>query len=296
MRQKDMVEKLLEDYDDVFADIVNVLLFDGKQIVDKDSLSEANLISQYKAETGRQHEQERDVAKYWEDGNVRIALCGLENQTKEEKYMPLRVIGYDGASYRQQLLKENEGKKIVPVTTLVLYYGTTKWKSPKNLKGVIHMNAQIEPFVNDYKVNVFNIAFLDEETLQKFTSDFRIVADFFVQKRKNEDYQPNAQTIIHVDAVLKFLKSMTGDSRYEIKFSQEEKERGVSMCNVIDKAENKGIEKGIKKGIEIGKLDAYFDMVLDGGMTLKKVSFKMNMSEEAILEKFKIWKEKNMTN
>jgi hypothetical protein len=85
---------------------------------------------------------------------------------------------------------------------------------------------------------------------------------------------------------------MTGDSRYEIKFSQEEKERGVSMCNVIDKAENKGIEKGI----EIGKLDAYFDMVLDGGMTLKKVSFKMNMSEEAILEKFKIWKEKNMTN
>jgi hypothetical protein len=148
--------------------------------VDKDSLSEANLISQYKAETGRQHEQERDVAKYWEDGNVRIALCGLENQTKEEKYMPLRVIGYDGASYRQQLLKENEGKKNVPVTTLVLYYGTTKWKSPKNLKGVIHMNAQIEPFVNDYKVNVFNIAFLDEEMLQKFTSDFRIVADFFV--------------------------------------------------------------------------------------------------------------------
>ena len=27
---KDMAEKLLEDYEDVFADIVNVLLFQGK--------------------------------------------------------------------------------------------------------------------------------------------------------------------------------------------------------------------------------------------------------------------------
>lgn len=33
MGQKDMVEKIMEDYPDVFADIVNVLLFDGKQVV-----------------------------------------------------------------------------------------------------------------------------------------------------------------------------------------------------------------------------------------------------------------------
>lgn len=32
MRQKDKVEKLLEDYPDVFADIINVLIYDGKQV------------------------------------------------------------------------------------------------------------------------------------------------------------------------------------------------------------------------------------------------------------------------
>lgn len=33
MRQKDKVEKLLEDYPDVFADIINVLIYDGKQVI-----------------------------------------------------------------------------------------------------------------------------------------------------------------------------------------------------------------------------------------------------------------------
>ena len=103
MGQKDITEKLLEDYNDVFADIVNVLLFRGNRIVKEESLKETKVKSQYKAEAGKLHEQERDVAKYWQDGNALVAICGLENQTAEEKYMPLRVFSYDGASYRRQL-------------------------------------------------------------------------------------------------------------------------------------------------------------------------------------------------
>ena len=33
MAQKDIAQKLLEDYEDVFADIINVLVFDGKEVV-----------------------------------------------------------------------------------------------------------------------------------------------------------------------------------------------------------------------------------------------------------------------
>ena len=39
MKQKDITEKLLEDYEDVFADIVNVLLFDGNQLISPDALA-----------------------------------------------------------------------------------------------------------------------------------------------------------------------------------------------------------------------------------------------------------------
>ena len=38
MNNKDITQKMLERYNDVFADIVNVLLFNGKKIVDEDAL------------------------------------------------------------------------------------------------------------------------------------------------------------------------------------------------------------------------------------------------------------------
>ena len=235
MGQKDITEKLLEDYNDVFADIVNVLLFRGNRIVKEESLKETKVKSQYKAEAGKLHEQERDVAKYWQDGNALVAICGLENQTAEEKYMPLRVFSYDGASYRRQLLSENDENPIVPVVSLVLHFGMKEWSSPHNLKGVIDIPKELEPYVNDYKANIFNIAFLDDETVQMFQSDFRIVADFFVQKRKNKDYVPDEHKIKHVDEMLKLLQVLTGDDRYNVKFSETEKKEDIKMCDVMEK-------------------------------------------------------------
>ena len=40
MAEKDIAEKTLEAYNDVFADIINVLLFNGEQQVKEDELEE----------------------------------------------------------------------------------------------------------------------------------------------------------------------------------------------------------------------------------------------------------------
>lgn len=48
-----------------------------------------------------------------------------------------------------------------------------------------------------------------------FQSDFRIVADYFVQKREKNDYTPSAQMIQHVQETLQLLSVMTGDHRFE---------------------------------------------------------------------------------
>ncbi|MGM9928888.1 MAG: hypothetical protein ACI35P_13155 [Bacillus sp. (in: firmicutes)] len=39
---------------------------------------------------------------------------------------------------------------------------------------------EFEEFVNDYKINLFEIAYLTREQIDMFQSDFRIVADYFV--------------------------------------------------------------------------------------------------------------------
>ena len=132
MGQIDMAEKLLADYNDVFADIVNVLLFDGRSVVKEDMLSDTRVRGQYKASDGALHEFERDVAKLVEDKKVKIALIGFENQTEPDRDMPFRVAGYDGASYRSQLLKDSAER--YPVITMVLYFGTEPWRKGRDRK------------------------------------------------------------------------------------------------------------------------------------------------------------------
>ena len=105
----------------------------------------------YKADDSKLHEQERDVSKYWKNKNVKIAMTGIENQTVPEMYMPLRVIGYDGASYRSELILKKP-HNTYPVVTLVLYYGIDKWDKPINLVDCFIIPDELKSYVNNYKM------------------------------------------------------------------------------------------------------------------------------------------------
>ncbi len=274
MQQKDLSEKVLEDNNDIFADIVNVLLFDGEDTVEESSLVNTTVYSQYKDDSGKLHEQERDVAKYWRKGDTDIVLYGIENQTKVESRMPVRIFGYEGASYRGQ----HDKKTIVPVITMVLYYGTDRrWTAPANIKSLIKVPDGLDKYVNDVKANVFEIAWLTDDQISKFKSDFKIVANFFVNKRKNKDYIPDDKTTIkHVDEILKFLSVMTGDNRYEKLLADKE---GVSnMCDVAQRLE----DRGMKKGIDLGSNRMIYSLVEDKSISMEKGAEKLGISVEKL--------------
>ena len=148
MGEKDMSEKILEDYNDVFSDIVNVLLFHGQELIEPSALESISVHSQYKGEDAKLHEQERDVAKKWKRYNVQLAIIGIENQTAVEKKMPFRLIGYDGASYKSQL--QANAAPIAPVVTIVLYFGEKHWCKERNIKSLMNIPKELDPYVNDY--------------------------------------------------------------------------------------------------------------------------------------------------
>ena len=252
MGEKDITQKLLEEYNDVFADIVNVLLFNGKQIIHEDELSPTGSISQYKV--GKTiHEQERDVPKFWKGCEFNISMLGIENETDYDRDMPLRVIGYDGAEYRRQLLKEkrfDKNKKKqqkahrYPVVTIVLYFGINeRWKN-RHLLERLDVPDILEPYVSDYRINVFEIAWLEEDQIKMFKSDFRYVADFFVQLRKTGNPHLSGTEIKHVDELLKTISALTGDRRFEDEMNQEivRKDGGIMRLEFLDRAEESLIE------------------------------------------------------
>ena len=245
MAEKDITEKTLEAFNDVFADIVNGLLFKGEQVIQEYALTDAQPFSMYKAD-GKVHEQERDVAKYWNGSsdsrvNVRIAFLGFENQSQYEKDMPLRVIGYDGAAYRAELSQEDR----YPVLTLVLYFGDEPWGKNRRLYDAIEIPVKFRPFVNDYKINVFEIAHLPEEAVSYFRSDFRIVVDYFIHRRTDPDYRPtDPDKFRHVDEVLKLMAAITHDERF-VEVLDGEGGKPKDMCEVLDRVEEKGRRDGV---------------------------------------------------
>ena len=219
MGEKDISEKILLDYNDVFVDVINVCVFDGNEIVKADDLEKTSVHSEYRAADGKVHEEERDIAKYWKQKQSAIALYGIENQSEVDYTMPFRIIGYDGASYRSQILEKR--KKIVPVASFVLYF-----------------------------------AWLTEKQLGLFKSDFGIVANFFVQKRKNKNYVPDdKREIRHVDAVLKLLSVMTKDDSYRNILYEEDgnKAEVKTMCEVAERLKNQGKSEGRIEGRREGR-------------------------------------------
>lgn len=244
MAEKDITEKNLEALNDVFADIVNVLLFKGEQVINEKDLEADTTKSMFKAD-GKIHEQERDVSKFWKNGEIRISILGIENQTAQDSDMPLRVISYDGASYKQQLLDKNQ-KKRYPVATLVLYFGTEeKWSKAKHLYDCFEVPEKLKPFVNDYKINVFNIAFLSPKTIAMFKSDFKIIAEYFRAKRLDQKYIGSKEKLKHANETLKMFSALTGDDSFEKVYNEDNfKKGGITMCDVVERIRNDGRTEG----------------------------------------------------
>ena len=287
MGEKDISEKILLDYNDVFADVINVCVFEGNEIIKEENLESASVHSEYKAADGMVHEEERDIAKYWKQKQSSIALYGIENQSEVDYTMPFRIIGYDGASYRSQILEKD--KMIVPVASFVLYFGTKKrWTQKQSIKDCMKVPEELDPYVNDYKIHVIEIAWLSEEQLGLFKSDFGIVVNFFVQKRKNKNYVPDdKREIQHVDAVLKLLSVMTKDDSYrEILYDEDGNKAEVkTMCEVAERLKNEGKNagkiEGRIEGIECERIRA-IKKKMDKNKSKETIADELELSVEEV--------------
>lgn len=257
MGKKDLSEKRLEDYEDVFADIVNVLAFHGERLLREDNLTAAPTESVYDDETGVLRSQFRDVLKYDKPGNTIISVIGLENQSSTDQDMVLRVMKYNAASYQAQIDRGEKHRR--PVFTLVLYFGLTPWSGPRTVMESLKLDdipygKYAGELVMDGRINVYEIAFLPKEIREKFTSDFRIAADYFcaVREGREEEFSRDKRAFKHVKELLEFFRVFAGDSRYaayEPEITKKaEKGELISMCGIIDSALMKGEKKGKLEG------------------------------------------------
>lgn len=272
--QKDVTQKQLEDWNDVFADIYNGIAFGGKKILQEENLISLPTESFTKNMDGTVQQGFRDVRKADQrQGEYRL-IWSLENQTGVDNTMPERIMGYEYASYEAQvkkLMAQNrkekkraytrrlhDHQKLAPVVTAVLHWGEKEWNGPRCLHDMLDFPEELEeelrPMVSDYSFHLIEMSKLPQEVRERFRSDFRILAEYAATRKNPKEWEAFLQTyqrkLLHPEELMNALEALSGDSRYEQayeKITEEEKEEGVKMCVVAEKLEQIGIQKGIQQ-------------------------------------------------
>ena len=187
-----------------FADAFNAGLFGGETLInptDLDEIDPAEIeLDDPEMGTDTFLNKYRDILKQAlikTDGKNYFVLLGVENQTEIHTAMPLRSFLYDAiryskqaediaAEYRKQRKDGNPPKmtkaeflsewkytdELIPVITLVIYYGSDEWAGAKSLHDMFSkdIDEKILECVPDYKINLIEPNKIDD--FDKFQSDF----------------------------------------------------------------------------------------------------------------------------
>ena len=247
--KKDTVEKEFVAFPDIAADVINVLLSGGKEVVQAENLWAGPTETLYQ---GREklRSQYEDLCKYeLSNGKINIMYL-IANQSKTDGKMLFRKAGYLGGVYREQYEKKTQNS--FPVIEFILYWGNPRWKGSREFRKLFKKRRLPEEawkYIDDLKLHIFEMRYLPEEIRKLFQSDMRIVVDFLAE---GEGYRSD-QKINHKAALIRMIKVLSGeiDTDGIEKWMEEQgirEEDELTVCELFDQYVRQGIAEGEKKG------------------------------------------------
>lgn len=121
---------------------------------------------------------------------------------------------------------------------------------------------RLEPLIADHPIRIVHLAAQDEETRNKYQSDFRHIVDYLAyvrnkERQKLKEYMGDKRRkVAHPMEYLDLMHAFTNDSRY-VKIAERLQENGkeseeINMCIMLDMLEESGIEKGRREEMSHG--------------------------------------------
>lgn len=274
MGELDSITKQYMSNNVIFADVFNFRLYDGRPVIRPEDLRDMDateLEIPYRSTEKVAIQKQRDLLKRLTiktDGKVNYILLGIENQTELHYAMPVRNMLYDALQYSSQISqKEREHRKerdahgaeflsgftkedkLIPVITMVVYFGADEWTAPRSLREMYtETDETLAEFLLDYKICLIEPYAIREEDLPKFRSLFQYVAqslkyaDDKVRLRNLWETNPIYHALEHATALL--LSAVT-----KCRINTEQKE-DVNMCKAIQEMLDDSRQEGRQEGIE----------------------------------------------
>lgn len=293
MGQKDLAHNDYFNDKTRFADLCNGILFHGRNVIRPEELQEVGEDIVYQEDKGRR-KIIPDKVRLW-DG-LYLAVISLENQTKIDYRMVFRMMKEEAVSYERQwnererayrregilgkksrLCWVGKNEKFIPVIPIVIYYGTDKaWDGATCLYDMLDMKWEIEPYIMNYKLNLFDYHNCDDFSVFKTENRelFEVLSCAKNEKKMDSLIHNNANRYesLSYDAA-RLICDMAGIKVTLIKEVEECGREVVDMCQAWDDHKKAGIMVGRREGIKEGIKIFVQDKIEDG------------VSEETIIDK-----------
>ena len=300
MGEKDHTQKMLIGCRDVFAELINVLVYSGEKVLNEADLLTGPTESLYIGTDKQTHQQFRDCSMYELHNGEIHALYNLENQSTIDAYMPLRCAGYDGAAYRSQYQYLERG--VYPVITLVLNWSRKPWNTSRSLMELFRYKPHpaVNAYINATSLHVFDMCFLKKELRELFQGDLRIILDYLCDR---ESLLKRNQTMKRPEEVIRMLHALTSDNQYLDSiplFTSPAKKGESTVCDLINSYYTEGHNTGLIEGRNFGLIEgrnqviqALISNCKDLGCsfenTLDRIKNSLSLSDDEALEDMKLY-------
>ena len=93
----------------------------------------------------------------------------------------------------------------------------------------------LRPFVSDYKINVIDLAWLNDEEISHFHGDMRFLVEYLSAARQDKDFDPSDETTEHFDELIQVFSQLSGIKYHDAVtiFTEEEKRKGGVPMNKV---------------------------------------------------------------
>lgn len=279
---QDLTEKNLEGFPDVFADILNAFIYEGRKVISEESLFPAPTETQYAGSGKNLRGQLEDISRYqMKDGRI-VTQYLLANQSTVDAKLILRKAGYVGAVYREQY----DGKiaESFPVIELVLYWGKDRWYGARSILELTKQKRLAAPagsFVDDIGLWVYEMRRLPLKVRERFTSDMRHVVDYLAEGAGFCSERP----VVHKEALVRLLRALDGDAYVDdteevLREMNIKEEDEITMCELFDQYTRRGRQEGLREGRQEGIMSAVRSLVKTQNWTAEQALNALGIPKE----------------
>ena len=304
MGKKDLYQS--EFYDDPrrFSDAFNGILFAGREVMKPEELEEADSVLVGLPESNSGRKVICDKIRRWKGRYV--SLMVLENQSYVDYRMVFRAMKTEVMGYEKQqrealaeakvkgiewnsheyLSRMKKEQKFVPIITLVLYMGIDQpWDGARSLHELLEIDERLKPFVNDYKLNLYD--YHEHQDFSVFKTENRILFEALScagdEERMEEMLRSHPEWYERLDR--ESAKAILGIMGVRIDIDKiremKEKEEVYNVCKAFDDHLERGRREGRREGRQEGKQEGKREGMQEA---LKNLMENLQVSLEQAME------------